>query len=85
MSDIKTYSIKDNIGLTTLLNNEQYEFLYKRSIEDSEGFWADQGKRIDWIQPYTQVRDVSFDEHQLMIDILLIKNCMAKCVSSLMR
>lgn len=68
MSDIKTYPIKDSIGSTALLSNDQYEAMYKRSVEDSEGFWAEQGQRIDWIQPYTQVRDVSFDEHKVDIN-----------------
>jgi acetyl-CoA synthetase len=68
MTDIKTYQVKDHIGSTALINNEQYEAMYKRSIDDSEGFWAEQGKRIDWIQPFTQVRDVSFDEHNVDIN-----------------
>jgi acetyl-CoA synthetase len=68
MSDVKTYPIKEYIGSTALLNNDQYEAMYKRSVEDSEGFWAEQGKRIDWIQPFTQVRDVSFDEHNVDIN-----------------
>jgi len=68
MSEVKTYAIKDHIGSTALLNNDQYEAMYKRSVEDSEGFWAEQGKRIDWIQPFTQVRDVSFDEHNVDIN-----------------
>ena len=68
MSEIKTYGVKKHIGSTALLNNDQYEAMYKRSVEDSEGFWAEQGQRIDWIQPYTQVRDVSFDEHNVDIN-----------------
>jgi acetyl-CoA synthetase len=68
MSDVKTYEVKEHIGSTALLNEEQYEALYQRSIDDSEGFWAEQGKRIDWIQPFTQVRDVSFDEHSVDIN-----------------
>ncbi|MFT4765978.1 MAG: acetyl-CoA synthetase [Oleispira sp.] len=68
MSDIKTYQVKDHIGSTALIDNEQYETMYKRSIDDSEGFWAEQGQRIDWIQPFTQVRDVSFDEHNVDIN-----------------
>jgi acetyl-CoA synthetase len=68
MSDVKTYEVKEHIASTALLNEEQYEALYQRSIEDSEGFWAEQGKRIDWIQPFTQVRDVSFDEHNVDIN-----------------
>jgi acetyl-CoA synthetase len=68
MSDVKTYEVKEHIGSTALLNEEQYEALYQRSIDDSEGFWAEQGKRIDWIQPFTQVRNVSFDEHNVDIN-----------------
>ena len=68
MSEIKTYPVKESIGSTTLMNNDQYEAMYKRSVEDSEGFWAEQGQCIDWIQPYTQVRNVSFDEHNVDIN-----------------
>jgi acetyl-CoA synthetase len=68
MSDIKNYQVKDHIGSTALIDNDQYETMYKRSIDDSEGFWAEQGQRIDWIQPFTQVRDVSFDEHNVDIN-----------------
>ena len=68
MSEVKTYPVKEHIGSTALLNDDQYQAMYKRSIEDSEGFWAEQGQRIDWIQPYTQVRDISFDEHNVDIN-----------------
>ena len=42
------------------IDNERYVAEYQRSIEDPEGFWGEHGKRIDWIKPYTQVRDCSF-------------------------
>ncbi|MEM9705805.1 MAG: acetate--CoA ligase, partial [Pseudomonadota bacterium] len=42
-------------------NRARYEQDYKRSIEDPEGFWGDVGKRLDWIKPYTNVKDVSFN------------------------
>jgi acetyl-CoA synthetase len=38
----------------------EYFRLYGQSIDDPEAFWAEQGKRIDWFTPYTQVKDVSF-------------------------
>lgn len=68
MSEIKTYPVKDHIGSTTLLNNEQYEAMYTYSVEDPEGFWAEQGKRIDWIKPFTQVRDATFAENKVDIN-----------------
>ena len=37
-----------------------YDALYKESIEDTEGFWRREGKRIDWIRPYEKVCGASF-------------------------
>jgi acetyl-CoA synthetase len=39
----------------------KYEEMYAASISDPEGFWREQGQRIDWIKPFTQVKDVSYD------------------------
>ncbi|MEM9208263.1 MAG: acetyl-coenzyme A synthetase N-terminal domain-containing protein, partial [Pseudomonadota bacterium] len=44
-----------------------YEAMYRRSVEDNEAFWAEQGQRIDWIKPYTQVKDVSYARDDLHI------------------
>ena len=38
-----------------------YARMYERSICDPEGFWREQGRRIDWIKPYTQVKDVDYN------------------------
>ena len=40
---------------------DDYERLYAESVSDSEAFWARMGQRLDWAQPYTKVKDVSFD------------------------
>ena len=39
---------------------EGYARMYEQSVNDPEGFWVEQGKRLDWIRPYTKVKDVSF-------------------------
>ena len=44
-----------------------YEKLYAESVRDPDGFWRRIGKRLDWIAPYTKVRDVSFDAKDLHI------------------
>ena len=49
------------------INDAQYRRLYKQSIDDPVVFWAEQGKRIDWFKPFTKVRNVSFDRHDLHI------------------
>ena len=41
--------------------------LYEKSIADPDSFWAEQGQRIDWIKPYTQISDVSYDVKNLHI------------------
>ena len=37
-----------------------YDAMYRRSVDDSEGFWAEQAKRLDWYKTPTKIRDVSF-------------------------
>jgi acetyl-CoA synthetase len=49
------------------INAAQYQNLYRRSIEDPNGFWGDEGRRLDWMKPFTQVKDTSFDLHNFHI------------------
>jgi len=45
----------------------KYQEMYKRSIEDPDGFWGEMGKQIDWIKPYTKVKNTSFDANDVSI------------------
>ncbi|QHQ36795.1 acetate--CoA ligase [Algicella marina] len=38
----------------------KYEEMYKASIADPEAFWGEEGKRLDWIKPYSKVKNVDF-------------------------
>ena len=49
------------------LDDAGYQKMYAASVADPEAFWSEQGKRLDWIKPYTQVKDVSFDAKDLHI------------------
>jgi acetyl-CoA synthetase len=42
------------------IDSARYERDYAQSINDSERFWGLVGQRLNWIKPYTRVRDVSF-------------------------
>jgi len=44
-----------------------YQQEYTRSVQNPEGFWAEQAQRIDWIKPFTQVKNVSFQPPQVSI------------------
>jgi len=45
----------------------KYRALYLRSIRDPDGFWAEQAQRIEWIKPFTRVKNTSFDPHTVSI------------------
>ena len=52
---------------TAHVDAEGYRALYAASISDPEGFWAKQGQRLDWITPFTKVKDVDFTLGQVSI------------------
>jgi acetyl-CoA synthetase len=49
------------------VDNGKYLDLYKSSVADPVAFWREQGKRVDWIKPYTKVKNVSYDAKNLFI------------------
>jgi acetyl-CoA synthetase len=63
----KTYSIPSEIAEKSWINKQKYASLYQQSIDDNEGFWAEQARRIDWIRPFSKVKDVSFNREDLHI------------------
>jgi acetyl-CoA synthetase len=54
------YKVPAEFAAKARYRAEDYKKLYKESVEDSEGFWARMGQRVDWIQPYTKVKDVNY-------------------------
>ena len=47
------------------VNKSQYEKKYKLSIKDNEGFWKKEGKRINWIRPYTKIKDIKYSKTEV--------------------
>ncbi|MGY0780538.1 acetate--CoA ligase [Azospirillum argentinense] len=60
MSDNSFFPVKQEIAKTAYVDEAAYARLYEQSINDPEAFWGEQGKRIDWIKPYSKVKDVSY-------------------------
>ena len=54
------FPVADDIANNALINRAQYEEMYAKSIKDPEAFWGEHGKRIDWIKPYSTVKNVNF-------------------------
>ena len=65
MSDI--HPVNEYYKRHGLVDEAGYRRMYERSITDNEAFWREQGDRIDWIKPFTKVKDVSFARHDLHI------------------
>jgi len=49
------------------VDKAKYEKKYKLSIKDNEGFWRKEGKRIDWIKPYTKIKDIKYSKTDVKI------------------
>ena len=61
------HKVPEDFAALAHLRQADYQRLYQESIKDPNGFWARMGRRIDWIQPYTKVKDTSFDEKDFRI------------------
>jgi acetyl-CoA synthetase len=68
MSTHYLYPVTKEVAAKALVNKEQYDQMYQASISDPESFWREQGKRIDWIKPYSKIKDTSFDAGHLSIE-----------------
>jgi acetyl-CoA synthetase len=55
-----TYSASDDFIAGAHIDAAAYEAMYAESVSNPIGFWAEHGKRIDWIRPFTQVKQTSF-------------------------
>ena len=60
MSGNNIYPVSPELAANSLLTNDQYLSEYKASIEDPEAFWGEKGKILDWIKPYTKVKNSSY-------------------------
>ena len=60
MSDQTLFPVPEEVAKNAFVDNDKYLEMYQRSIDDPEGFWEEQGKRINWIKPYSKIKDVSY-------------------------
>jgi len=68
MSDTsKSYPVPEAFAKQANLTPEKYRQMYAASIADPVAFWGEQGKRLDWTVPYTQVKDVSWETGDLHV------------------
>jgi acetyl-CoA synthetase len=66
MSD-KVYNVPAEWAARAWVDNQKYLAMYKHSVEDPSGFWSEAAKRIDWIKPFTKVKNTSYAPENVSI------------------
>ncbi|NQV20869.1 MAG: AMP-binding protein, partial [Rhodospirillales bacterium] len=61
MSDQQVFPVPGDWAAKSWCDNDTYLKMHQQALDDPEGFWGQHGKRIDWIKPYTQVKDTSLE------------------------
>ena len=67
MSSEKTFPVSADWAARAWINQDKYQEMYNRSVQDPNGFWGEIGKRIDWMKPYTKVKNTSYDPNNVSI------------------
>ena len=60
MSEAPVFPVPAAFAADAHINEDRYFRDYEASVADPEAFWAKEGRRIDWIKPYSKIRDVDF-------------------------
>src|SRR5690349_6615816 len=67
MSEAVVHPVPEEWADKALIDADGYALKYQASLADPDGFWRGEAQRIDWIRPFTQVKDTSFDEADFRI------------------
>ena len=65
MSNI--HPVPEAVAAHALITRDDYERIYRASIDDTDGFWAGEARRLDWITFPQKISDVSWEPEQLHI------------------
>jgi acetyl-CoA synthetase len=63
----KIYPVIPAARERTHVDQQRYQEMYKQSVEDNTGFWSEQARRINWIKPFSKVKNVSWDRKDVYI------------------
>ncbi|MCD9472412.1 acetate--CoA ligase [Photobacterium phosphoreum] len=67
MSEVHIYPVDSAIATNAHINDDQYREMYQQSTINPQGFWRQHGQILDWITPYTKVKNTSFDSGHVSI------------------
>jgi len=58
---VNLFPVPRQVAQSAWVGEKKYFDMYEDSIKNPERFWGEHGKRLDWIKPYTKVKNTSFD------------------------
>ena len=67
MSDDLIFDVPAEISANALVDDAKYQQMYAASIDDPEQFWGAHGKRLDWMSPYSKVKNTHYGKHDVSI------------------
>ena len=67
MSDDLVFEVPEAVKAETLVDEAKYHEMYADSLRDPDSFWGTHGKRIDWMQPYTKVKNTHYSKEDVSI------------------
>ncbi|MGL4443457.1 MAG: acetyl-coenzyme A synthetase N-terminal domain-containing protein, partial [Alsobacter sp.] len=56
----KLYPVPAEWASRAFVDDARYKDMYAASVSDPQAFWGEHGKRIDWIKPFTVVKNTSY-------------------------
>ncbi len=67
MSEVKIHPVSKEWAGRAYIDAENYRSMYRQSVEDPGGFWAEQAKRVDWLKPFTKVKNTTYEYPNISI------------------
>ncbi|MEM9278360.1 MAG: acetate--CoA ligase [Pseudomonadota bacterium] len=65
--DVKTYDILKEATQGAHIDGAKYKEMYEASVSDPDAFWGEHGKRVDWIKPFTKVKNTTYEYPDISI------------------
>ena len=66
MTDL-TYPPSQDFAKSAHVDAKGYEEMYAASVKDPEAFWGKHGKRVDWMKPFSKVKNVTYTHPDVSI------------------
>ena len=63
----KTYPPTSEFSKNAHVNAQEYAKMYDASVKDPDAFWSEHGKRVDWIKPFSIVKNVTYADPDVSI------------------